>query len=105
MSVLAQAGFLVYAFALPGYGRSAAGHGSSDGWLRALLDELAIAAPVIVSPSMSGRYALPLVTEQPDRIAFEVNLAAAELRRLRLSAPLLQHARRVLVDGTAATEP
>ena len=43
--------------------------------------------------------------EQPDRIAFEVNLAAAERRGLRLSAPLLQHAQRVLTTAEDSSQP
>lgn len=39
------------------------------------------------------------LAEEPGRIAFEINLAAAERRRLRLSAPILQHARRVVGAG------
>ena len=41
----------------------------------------------------------------PDRVAFEINLAAAERRRLRLSAPLLQHAQRVLEGERTASGP
>jgi abhydrolase domain-containing protein 14 len=75
MKVLAQAGFLAYAVDLPGFGKSAAGQGSPRTWLKELLDLLEINRPVIVSPSMSGRFALPLVTEESQRVSGWVAVA------------------------------
>ena len=75
MTVLAHAGYLVYAVDLPGYGQSSPGFGSPKTWLRVLLDLLKIDHPVIVSPSMSGRYSLPLVTETPEKVAGFVAVA------------------------------
>ena len=65
MKALAEAGYLAYAVDLPGYGKSSPSHGSPRTWLRALLDLLKVETPVVVSPSMSGRFALPLVTGGP----------------------------------------
>jgi len=65
MKLLAQAGYLVYAVDLPGYGESLAGFRSPRTWLRVLLDLLKIDRPVVVSSSMSGRYSLPLVSGWP----------------------------------------
>ena len=42
MTVLANAGYLVYAVDLPGYGQSSPGFGSPQTWLRVLLDLLKI---------------------------------------------------------------
>jgi pimeloyl-ACP methyl ester carboxylesterase len=75
MKALAEAGYLAFAVDLPGYGRSSPSHGSPRTGLRVLLDLLKIEKPVVVSPSMSGRFALPLVTEEPQRVAGFVAIA------------------------------
>jgi len=75
LAALAESGYLAYAVDLPGFGKSAPSVASARTWLRVLLDLLEIARPVIVSPSMSGRFALPLVTEQPQRAAGFVAVA------------------------------
>ena len=72
---LAEAGYLAYAVDLPGFGKSSPGLGSDRTWLRVLLDLLAIERPAIVSPSMSGRFSLPLVTEESQRVAGFVAVA------------------------------
>jgi len=79
MTVLAQAGYLAYAVDLPGYGNSLPSHGSPRTWLRVLLDLLKIERPVVVSPSMSGRFALPLVTEEPQRVSGFVAIAPVDI--------------------------
>ena len=94
MTVFAQAGYLVDAVDLPGFGTSSPGFGSPQTWLRVLLDLLKIEEPVIVSPSMSGRHSLPLVTETPENAAGFVAVAPVAIRddqdRLRqITAPVL----------------
>jgi abhydrolase domain-containing protein 14 len=94
MAALAGAGYLAFAIDLPGHGRSSPSLGTPRTWLRVLLDLLKIETPVVVSPSMSGRFALPLVTEEPRRVSGFVAVAPVGIPQYqdsldRISVPVL----------------
>lgn len=94
IQALADAGYRVYAVDLPGLGESEACHTGTEIWLRDLLDALDVSAPVIVSPSLSGQYAMPLATSEPERIKALVAVAPVAIdhyrdRLSRIRAPVL----------------
>jgi abhydrolase domain-containing protein 14 len=94
MEALANAGFLAYAVDLPGHGKSSPSNGAPLTWLRVLLDVLEVDRPVVVSPSMSGRFALPLVTQDPERVSgfvavAPVGIPSFEAQLNRITAPVL----------------
>jgi pimeloyl-ACP methyl ester carboxylesterase len=107
MAALAGAGYLAYAVDLPGFGRSSfrpssprtwlgmlRAWASPRGWILAFLDRLGLGCPVIVSPSLSGWFTLPLVTGVPDRVAGFVAIAPVGIERYqdrlgRITAPVL----------------
>jgi abhydrolase domain-containing protein 14 len=70
-------GHRVIALDLPGFGRSKAVVADPDDFLARFLDVLDIAPCVVVAPSMSGRFAFPLVLDRPERVAGFVPIAPA----------------------------
>jgi pimeloyl-ACP methyl ester carboxylesterase len=94
IDALTGAGYRAIAVDLPGFGKSESGGDDAEQWLGELLDALAIAKPVIVSPSMSGQYSLPLVTGEPDRVKAFIAIAPVVIthyadRLNRITAPVL----------------
>jgi abhydrolase domain-containing protein 14 len=91
---LAGAGYRVDAVDLAGFGQPGATAGDPPTWLREVLDRVGVERPVVVSPSMSGRFALPLVTESPERVAGFVAVAPVGIvqhkgRLAQITAPVL----------------
>jgi len=91
---LAAAACRAYAVDLPGFGESPRADVDPQRFLSALLDALKVEQPVVVSPSMSGRYALPLVTGEPQRVAGYVAVAPVGIpghrdKLANLTAPVL----------------
>ena len=74
LSLLADAGYHAVALDLPGYGRSWEAHGNEEKFLRRFLRKMKLAPPVVVAPSMSGRFAFPLAAD-PGAVAGLVALA------------------------------
>lgn len=67
---LAEAGYRVVAVDLPGgRGATPAGGGEPAEFLLALMDSLGLEQPIVVTPSASGRYALPALVRAPGRFA------------------------------------
>jgi pimeloyl-ACP methyl ester carboxylesterase len=59
-------GYRVVSIDLPGFGESEATETPTTKWLRKFLTAVDITSPAIVSPSMSGRFSLPLAVDYPD---------------------------------------
>ncbi|XP_075039914.1 putative protein-lysine deacylase ABHD14B [Mixophyes fleayi] len=79
---LAAAGHRAVAIDLPGLGRSSAavapcplGEPAPASFLQEVLTSLNMAPAVIISPSLSGMYSLPLVLNSPERVAAYIPIA------------------------------
>lgn len=80
---LAQEGFRVVAVDLPGFGASPASGLPPEAVLSALIPALGLAQPVVVAPSMSGRYVFPLLVAEPEVLGGVVLVAPAGIRTYR----------------------
>lgn len=78
LSLLAALGHRAVAIDLPGYGRSTPSSQVKDtlAFMETLVEVLKLGpAPVIVSPSMSGRFSLPYLVSHPDKVGGYVPVA------------------------------
>ena len=66
---LADAGYRAIAIDLPGFGKSKTLRAAPNTFLAELLPKLEIGRPVVVSPSMSGRFSFPLLAVHPRRMS------------------------------------
>ena len=87
LSVLGGAGFRAVAVDLPGFGGSKGARADPEHFLERLVPALRLDRPVVVSPSMSGRFSFPYVLAHPEAVAGFVPVAPAGAveyaRRLR----------------------
>lgn len=68
LSLLANKGYYAVAVDLPEFGQSGQASGDSQAFLIDLMDVLNLSQPILISPSMSGRYSLPLVVHHPEKL-------------------------------------
>lgn len=83
IDALARAGLRVIAVDLPGFGESPPQDVDRKLFLGHLLAKLTTRKAVVVSPSMSGRFSLPLVTASPKLVAGFVAVAPVGIPRHR----------------------
>jgi len=85
---LARAGVRAIAVDLPGYGDTPPSALEPAPFLAELEDALALERPVVVAPSMSGRFALPLLASEPARFGGLVAVAPAGTEALAGGPPV-----------------
>lgn len=68
LQLLKSNGFEPYAIDLPGHGNSSDCKHNQETFLKDVLDALAIENSIILSPSMSGRYSIPLLIDYQDKL-------------------------------------
>ncbi len=83
LRLCAERGYRAVAVDLPGHGESGQVSAEPQRFLADLLDALALERPVLVSPSMSGRYSLPFCARSPERLSGFVAVAPAGVGRVR----------------------
>ena len=80
LSLLAGQGYRAVAVDLPGFGQSEPGNPDQpEVFLVQLMEQLTVDRPVLVSPSMSGGYSLPLVARHPEKLRGFVAVAPVRI--------------------------
>ncbi len=77
LEFLAQNGLYAVALDLPGFGKSEETSAERETYLKELMPVLGLEMPVVVSPSMSGRFTYPLVLGTPKMLRGFVPVAPA----------------------------
>jgi abhydrolase domain-containing protein 14 len=81
LDALAREGFRAVAVDLPGFGQSPPSTVPDDELLARLLAALELERPLVVAPSMSGGFALPLAARRPELLAGLVAIAPGAIER------------------------
>jgi pimeloyl-ACP methyl ester carboxylesterase len=81
IELVAREGFRVIAVDLPGYGKSPSANVDADSFLYELIPLLGLSRPVVLSPSMSGRFSYPLLVQHPEAVGGFVPVAPAATPR------------------------
>ena len=82
LSLLAEQGYRAVAVDLPGFGQSEPGKPDQpEVFLAEIMEQLTLDRPVLVSPSMSGGYSLPLVARHPEKLRGFVAVAPVSVAR------------------------
>lgn len=79
LEMLEAVGFHVFAVDLPGFGRSAPNDMEKPETLKAIINGLGLSLPVVVAPSMSGGYALPVIADGEPALKAFVAVAPVEV--------------------------
>jgi abhydrolase domain-containing protein 14 len=88
LSLLAGQGYRAVAVDLPGFGQSEPGNPDQPGvFLVQLMEQLTVDRPVLVSPSMSGSYSLPLVARYPEKLRGFVAVAPVGISQYEPELP------------------
>ena len=81
LQLIAKKGYHALAIDLPGYGNSTVVSTSTAHFLSILLDALNLDVPIIISPSMSGNYSLPLVVHHREQLSGLVAVAPISISK------------------------
>ena len=87
LALLAREGYHAVAIDLPGFGQSPRSPIRPGEFLDKLLAKLDLPRPVIVTPSMSGRFAWPYATRHADKLAGLVAMAPVAIRQYTAQMP------------------
>lgn len=90
IATLASVGHRVEAIDLPGYGHSKGAAKDKGAWLSEAISALSPAVvPVVVSPSMSGSFIIPMLGKHPEKVSGWVTVAPVNTQQGRSFFPSL----------------